>query len=101
MQEMLWSEHQINWNDYPDGAKRGRVVVRASGEREVTFTHKRTGQTETAKAMRSWWEAQPAPHFTAADDGWLAEAIPAMPAFGRAAGFDVHVEDALALASEG
>ena len=79
MQEMLFAEHGINWSDYPDGAKRGRVVVRASGEREVTFAHKRTGVTETVKALRSWWEARPAPHFTAQPGGWLAEMIPPLP----------------------
>jgi tRNA(His) 5'-end guanylyltransferase len=79
MQEMLWSEHGINWNDYPDGAKRGRVVVRESGERAVTFTHKRTGEEQTIVAMRSWWEARPAPHLTLAPDGFLARIIPPMP----------------------
>lgn len=79
MQEMLWSQHNINWNDYPDGCKRGRVIVRESGEREVTFTHKRTGVEESIIAMRSWWEAQPAPHFTAEPGGWLASVIPPMP----------------------
>jgi len=100
MQEMLWAEHGINWNDYPDGAKRGRVVVRASGEREVTFMHKRTGQTETVKALRSWWEAQPAAHFVAEDGGWLAGMIPAMPALARDTngGFETHADEALTVA---
>ena len=79
MQELLWSEHRINWNDYPDGCKRGRVAVRMTGEREVTFTHKRTGEQETVTAMRSWWETSGAPHFTAEPDGWLAGIIPALP----------------------
>jgi tRNA(His) guanylyltransferase len=79
MQDMLWSEHGVNWNDYPIGAKRGRVVVHASGEREVTFTDKRTGTEQTITAMRSWWETQPAPHFTLDPDGFLATAIPPMP----------------------
>jgi tRNA(His) 5'-end guanylyltransferase len=83
MQEMLRAEHGINWNDYPDGAKRGRVVVRRSGEREVTFTHKRTGQEETVKAMRSWWAAEGAPHFTLEPGGFLAEAIPELPTLTR------------------
>lgn len=99
MQEMLFAEHGINWNDYPDGAKRGRVVVRASGEREVTFSHKRTGATETVKAMRSWWEAQPAPHFTAQPGGWLAEMIPPLPDLGLGVAFDAHAEQSLTLAN--
>ncbi len=84
-QELLFTEKGINWNDYPAGCKRGRVVVRASGERTVTFVHKRTGAEETVTAMRSWWEAQPAPHFTPAPDGFLATTIPALPVLGAAA----------------
>lgn len=100
MQEMLWSEHGINWNDYPDGAKRGRVVVRESGEREVTFVHKRTGETETVKAMRSWWAAQPAPHFTAEPGGWLAGMIPPLPGLDLGDEFAAHADESLTLANE-
>lgn len=91
MQEMLWSEKRINWNDYPDGCKRGRVVVKVSGEREVTFTHKRTRQAETVVAVRSWWEVMPAPHFTSAAGGFLAATVPAMPGItaGHAPGTDL------------
>lgn len=28
IQEKLWSEHQVNWNDYSDGFKRGRVSLK-------------------------------------------------------------------------
>jgi len=64
MQELLWSEKGINWNDYPGGCKRGRLVVKRSGAREVTFTHKRTKEEQTIVAERTWWEATAAPHFT-------------------------------------
>lgn len=79
MQEMLWAEHGVNWNDYEAGEKQGRVVVRRTGEREVTYTDKRTKVENTVVAMRSWWEAEGAPHFTAAPDGWLAKVIPPLP----------------------
>jgi tRNA(His) 5'-end guanylyltransferase len=79
-QELLFAEHGINWNDYPDGCKRGRVVVKAAGERAVTFVHSRTGVQETVTASRSWWEARPAPHFTPDPDGFLAATIPTLPA---------------------
>lgn len=65
---------------YQVSCRRGQVVVKRSGEKEVTFTHKRTGATETVKAVRSWWEAEGAPHFTLEPGGFLAETIPAMPA---------------------
>lgn len=83
MQELLWSEKGINWNDYPDGCKRGRVVTRKTGERPVTYKDHRSGQQVSTTAVRSWWEVEPAPHFTAAPDGWLADIIPALPELGE------------------
>ncbi|MBB6551158.1 tRNA(His) guanylyltransferase Thg1 family protein [Nonomuraea rubra] len=79
MQEMLWSQYGVNWNDYPGGAKRGRVCVRHTEERDVTWTEQRTGRPTTARAVRSRWTSEAAPHFTAQPDGWLAAVIPAMP----------------------
>ncbi|MEU3452277.1 tRNA(His) guanylyltransferase Thg1 family protein [Micromonospora sp. NPDC006766] len=79
MQEMLRQEKGINWNDYPDGCKRGRVVVKASGVRPVTFVHKHTREVQTVDAFRSWWETGPAPHFTAEPGGFLSEVVPVMP----------------------
>ena len=79
MQELLWSEHNVNWNDYPDGCKRGRVTVRQSGEREVNYTDRRTQEPVTTMAMRYWWETIAAPHFTADPGGFLAEVIPPLP----------------------
>lgn len=86
MQELLWSEHGINWNDYPDGCKRGRASVRKTGERAVTYTHKRTGVEHSTVAMRTWWETSGAPHFTAEPGGWLAGIIPAPPSLQGASG---------------
>lgn len=80
MQELLWQEKGVNWNDYPDGCKRGRVAVRKTGDRAVTYTDRRTRQEMNTVALRSWWETEAAPHFTAAPDGWLAGAIPSIPA---------------------
>ncbi|MEO3781573.1 hypothetical protein ABGB16_33340 [Micromonospora sp. B11E3] len=54
------------------------MVVKQSGEREVTFTHKRTQEQQTVMALRSWWEVEPAPHFNSASDGFLARSIPSM-----------------------
>lgn len=86
MQELLFTEAGINWNDYPDGCKRGRIAVRRTGEREVTFTDRRTQVERTTLAMRSWWESAGAPHFTAGPDGFLAETIPALPVLARSTG---------------
>jgi tRNA(His) guanylyltransferase len=79
MQELLRSEKQVNWNDYPDGAKRGRVCVRATSEEDVTYTDKRTEEEHTVSAVRSRWESSAAPHFKAEADSWLASAIPSLP----------------------
>lgn len=84
MQELLWSEHGINWNDYPAGCKRGRVTVKRTGEREITYTDKRTQTEQTTVAVRSWWETSGAPRFTTEPDGWLAQMIPAMPSLSEA-----------------
>ena len=78
MQKLLWAEKNINWNDYPAGVKRGRVAVKAGGEREVTFTDKRSGETQTTTAHRTWWEIQDAPHFTLAE--LLGPLVPLMSA---------------------
>lgn len=83
MQELLWAEAGVNWNDYPDGCKRGRVAVRQTGERLVSYTDKCTGERNAAMAMRSWWETSAAPHFTTESGSWLAEKIPALPTLGR------------------
>ncbi|WP_433462132.1 tRNA(His) guanylyltransferase Thg1 family protein [Spirillospora sp. CA-128828] len=80
MQDLLWREAGINWNDYPAGCKRGRATVRRVGERPVSYTDRRTGRQVTTTAVRSWWETGGAPHFTANRDGWLAETIPPLPA---------------------
>lgn len=84
MQELLWSEKGVNWNDYPDGAKRGRVCVRVTAEEPITYTDKRTGQENTVDAVRSRWVTEGAPHFTADPGSWLARMIPALPTLTQA-----------------
>jgi tRNA(His) 5'-end guanylyltransferase len=85
MQELLWQEKGVNWNDYPDGAKRGRVVQRVTAEEEVTYTDKRTGEEQAVQAVRSRWVSSAAPRFTAEPGAFLAGIIPAMPRLQREA----------------
>jgi tRNA(His) 5'-end guanylyltransferase len=85
MQELLWSEADVNWNDYPDQCKRGQTTVRRTGERPVEYVDRRTNETVRTTAVRSWWETSPAVHFTTDSDGWLAGTIPALPTLGRSA----------------
>lgn len=84
MQELLWSEKGVNWNDYPDGAKRGRICTRVTAEEPVTYTDKRTQQEHTVDAIRSRWVSEAAPHFTAEPGTWLAEMIPPLPSLNAA-----------------
>lgn len=62
IQEMLWSQRKVNWNDFPATCKRGRVVVNLPDEGWVTL---------------------PAPHFRAEPDSFLAEMIPSLPSLLR------------------
>ncbi|MFI6510086.1 tRNA(His) guanylyltransferase Thg1 family protein [Streptosporangium sp. NPDC050855] len=90
MQDMLWTEHGINWNDYPAGVKRGRVCVRHTAEEDITYVDKRTQEETTTRAVRSRWVSEAAPHFTAAPDGWLAEIIPPLPSLNRVSAEEIR-----------
>lgn len=58
IQELLWAEKDVNWNDLDAGLKRGRVAVQIAED---------------------GWCTYPAPHFAAVPDSWLAERIPPLP----------------------
>ena len=86
MQELLWNEAGINWNDYPDACKRGRLTTRQTGEQPVTYVDGRTNETVTTTAMRSSWTTVAAPQFTLQPGGPLASMIPALPTLVATAG---------------
>lgn len=69
LQDKLFREKGINWNDYPDRAKRGAMCVKVHW------------QKEEGGEWRSGWKTMPALHFTAQPYDFLAEAIPEMPSF--------------------
>lgn len=62
LQELLWRQKSVNWNDYPTAFKRGQVVA-------------------PDWATQDPWELRDAPVFNAAPDGWLADIIPPLPMF--------------------
>ena len=65
MQEKLFREKGINWNDYPVGFKRGRGIVRVGKIQDVEYVDKRTGEKKIQKnVLRSSWEAVDPPVFT-------------------------------------
>lgn len=76
MRALLLAEKGIDWAKLPEEFRRGRLTTRCTGEREIAYTDKRTGNRLTGKALRSWWATGPAPSFTAAPDGALASLIP-------------------------
>lgn len=69
-QEMLWSQHKINWDQVPTKAKRGWVVERAVREGPVTYHHKGTGEETTTVVKRNVWEPHAAPSFSWDSDFW-------------------------------
>ena len=76
MQEMLFREKGINWNDYPVGFKRGRAVVREVYTADVAYVDKRSGEERIAENVtRSRWVAVDPPIFTQ-DRDWLRGRIP-------------------------
>lgn len=76
MQEMLWHEARVNWNDQPDGFKRGRVVFReVYVEQEAQVAE----STPKVRLVRSRWVAKDAPHFAAEPGNWLASMVPPLP----------------------
>lgn len=75
MQEMLWSVHGINFNDYDPRFKRGTVVHQVTRMEPVTYTDKRSGRVCTVDAVeRRVWEIEAAPQFTK-DRAWMTERI--------------------------
>ncbi|MBV9849708.1 MAG: hypothetical protein JO250_08465 [Armatimonadetes bacterium] len=76
MQEMLWQEKGVNWNDLPGGCKRGRCVVKTARVADVEYADKRTGETRRAEGVeRHSWEVVVPPIFTQ-DRAWLQARIP-------------------------
>lgn len=67
LQEKLFTEKGVNWNDYPARARRGAICVKV---------HYQEGEE-----WRSRWEVMGSPHFDAQADGFLASIIPELPSF--------------------
>lgn len=65
MQEMLWSTHGVNWNDYDPRFKRGTVVTPRRELGSVEYVDKRTGETLRAENVeRRVWTVEASPVFT-------------------------------------
>lgn len=78
MQEMLWSEHGVNWNDYDPRFKRGTVLASEVKRGSVAYVDKRSGETRTAEDVeRRVWTLSAAPIFTERN-GFLESQIPGL-----------------------
>ena len=76
MQELLWTHKGINWNDYPAGCKRGRMILRQEKLADVSFIDRRTGEEQTVEnVVRHSWQVVDPPDFTGASE-WLKTRIP-------------------------
>jgi tRNA(His) 5'-end guanylyltransferase len=64
MQDMLFTEHGINWNDYPVRFKRGGQVARREVMEPAEFFHRKLNKEMTVDAVRHRWVIEPADHFT-------------------------------------
>jgi tRNA(His) guanylyltransferase len=77
MQDMLWTEHGVNWNDYDPRFKRGTVVVPETFACPTTYRDRRTGETTVVEdAQRTDWFIEPAPMFTRDDWSSFDRLIP-------------------------
>ena len=85
MQEMLWSQRGINWNDYDPRFKRGTVIVPQVSTQPMSYVDKRSGDTVHLDAVeRRAWIADGAPIFTR-DKALLTTYLPGWPAEEEAA----------------
>lgn len=65
LQELLFQEKGINWNDYAPRYKRGRLVDRIMTTKEVAYIDRRTGEARSIDGVqRSEWQVIDTPIFT-------------------------------------
>jgi tRNA(His) guanylyltransferase len=69
LQEMLFTEKGVNWNDLPIGFKRGRVILKVPEMNEVRFVDKRLGGEQITTVERGVWKSVEPPLFSAIDTG--------------------------------
>ena len=78
LQEMLFQEKGVNWNEMPVSFKRGRIIERIALTKDVEFNDKRTGETRRQEnVLRHEWRVVEPPIFSQERD-WLLSRIPAM-----------------------
>jgi tRNA(His) 5'-end guanylyltransferase len=81
MQEMLWAERGVNWNDYDPRFKLGTAIFAEQVTAPVSYVDKRMGQRCTTESVsRRVWRMDAAPNFTQCDGrAFMDSTIPGMP----------------------
>lgn len=74
--EKLRDEAGVEWEDYPEEARQGTLVKKVYGEKPTSYVDRRTQETITTTAMRSWWESEPAPLFTPDYGSFILRNVP-------------------------
>lgn len=75
MQEMLFTQKGINWNDFEPGKKRGRFIEKVTYEVENTNPYKKTSNIDVAESsLRTKWDVVECPIFSK-DREFLLERI--------------------------
>ena len=74
LQDILFREKGVNWNNLDPGLKRGRII-----EYRGTCPADPTGLSNLSEEARQKWEVMDAPHFVAEPCTWLAAHIPPLP----------------------
>jgi tRNA(His) 5'-end guanylyltransferase len=67
----MWSERVVNWNDYPDGFKRGRCVVKETYMAPVPGAKDQS----TSEVERTRWVVEAPPIFTQ-DRDYIRKRLP-------------------------
>jgi hypothetical protein len=64
LQEKMWAEKQVNWNDYPEGFKRGRCVVKETYMVDVPSSKSGRADYAQVQTERTRWNIEAPPIFT-------------------------------------
>lgn len=64
LQEKMWAEKQVNWNDYPAGFKRGRCVIEETYMKDVPSSKSGRADYSQPQVERKRWIIEEPPIFT-------------------------------------
>jgi tRNA(His) guanylyltransferase len=73
LQEKMWSERGVNWNDYPEGFKRGRCVVKNTYMAPALDNER---LSTDSKVTRTRWVVEAPPIFTQSPDYIIGKVKP-------------------------